>query len=416
MKCVPEGRQAILEAASSLLMPADAGKKGVLVDAGGAWSLDTLPEAAATAEVVMWGQAPPAQVSVAGAVVGALRRELAISRIKRVEPGGLSVRNVYRLPPPLLRAGVTKTKVGKAVLSGALVEMASNAGAERVLDVALRTAGASPAGSRFQVGSGGGVLVHARVNGAPALVRVGTERGAREIARAADALQHIAGNNMSLIPQLMRRGESHGAVWSVESLLPGRRPRRLGRRILGDVARFCSALPRTEGAPEAPREDFGRMCRYLPQFDEPLTTLMHRVQRELAHVRGMMRHGDLWAGNLLVRDGTLVGVVDWDAWHPSGAPGTDLLYTTVTDQWLRSRRRLGEIWRSRPWQSAAFAEAGAPYWRALDILPSAELLEAVGLSAWAAQVATSLDRSRQLASNSRWVHNTVGAVIRELED
>ena len=412
MKSVPEGRRAILEAASSLLMPADAKKKGVLVEAGGTWDRDALPAAAANAEVVLWGQAPAAQASVAGAMVGALRRELAISRIKQVGPSGLSVRNVYRLPPPLLRAGLAKSKLGKALLSGALVEMTSNAGPERVLDVALKAAGATGAASHFQLGSGGGLLIHARVDDAPVLVRVGTQRGAREIARAADALQYM--DDMGSVPRLLIRGETHGAVWSVESLLPGRRPRRLRRRTLLDVASFCGALPPAEGAPEAPAEDFGLMCRYLPQFGEPLTTIMRRVIQEFGHVRGVMRHGDLWAGNLLIREGSLAGVVDWDAWHPSGAPGTDLLYTTVTDQWLRSRRRLGEIWRSRPWLSAAYGEAGASYWRGLDILPSAELLEAVGLSAWAAQVATSLDRSPHLASNPRWVHNTVGAVIRGL--
>lgn len=414
MKSVPEGRRAILEAASSLLMPADATKKGVLVEAGEAWDRDALPAAAATAEVVLWGQAPSAQASVAGAIVGAVRRELAISMIKQTGSSGLSVRNVYRLPPPLLRAGLAKSKLGKALLAGALVEMASNAGPERVLDVALRAAGATGLGSHFQLGSGGGLLIHTRVNGVPALVRVGTQRGAREIARAADALRYIAPNNMRLIPRLLTRGETHGAVWSVESLLPGRRPRRLRRRTLRDVAGFCGALPPAESAPEAPAEDFGLMSRCLPQFRDPLSTIMRRVKQELGHVRGVMRHGDLWAGNLLIRDGSLAGVVDWDAWHPSGAPGTDLLYTIVTDQWLRSRRRLGEIWRSRPWQSAVYAEAGAPYWRGLDILPSAELLEAVGLSAWGAQVATSLDRSPHLASNPRWVHNTVGAVIRGL--
>ena len=414
MKSVPEGRRAILEAASSLLMPADANKKGVLVEAGEAWNLDALRAAAATAEVVLWGRAPSAQASVTGAIVGALRRELAIRRIKQAGPSGLRVRNVYRVPPPLLRAGLARTMLGKALLAGALVEMASNAGPERVLDVALRAAGATGLVSHFQVGSGGGLLIHAQVNGAPALIRVGTQRGAREIARAADALQFIARSNMGRIPRLLIRGETHGAVWSVESLLPGRRPRRLRRRTLREVADFCGALPPTEGAPEAPAEDFGLMSRYLPQFSQPLTTIMRRVKEEFGHVRGVMRHGDLWAGNLLIRDGSLAGVVDWDAWHPSGAPGTDLLYTTVTDQWLRSRRRLGEIWRSRPWLSAAYAEAGTSYWRGLDILPSAELLEAVGLSAWAAQVATTLDRSPQLASNPLWVHNTVGAVIKGL--
>jgi hypothetical protein len=394
-------------------MPADAKKKGVLVEAGEAWDRDAL-SAAATAEVVLWGQAPSAQASVAGAIVGALRREFAISRIKQAGPSGLSVRNVYRLPPPLLRAGPAKSKLGKALLSGALVEMTSDAGPERVLDVALKAAGATGLASQFQLGSGGGLLIHARVNGAPVLVRVGTDRGAREIARAADALQYVAQNNLGPVPRLLIRGETHGAIWSVESLLPGHRPRRLRRRTLRDVASFCGALPPAEGAPEAPAEDFGVICRYLPQFGEPLTTIMRRVMQGFGHVRGVMRHGDLWAGNLLIREGSLTGVVDWDAWHPSGAPGTDLLYATVTDQWLRSRRRLGEIWRSRPWLSAAYEEAGATYWRGLEIFPSAELLEAVGLSAWAAQAATSLERSPHLASNPRWVHNTVGAVIRGL--
>jgi aminoglycoside phosphotransferase (APT) family kinase protein len=125
-----------------------------------------------------------------------------------------------------------------------------------------------------------------------------------------------------------------------------------------------------------------------------------------------MRHGDLWSGNLLVADGRLTGVVDWDAWHPSAVPGTDLLHLIATEEVLRTRSCLGDVWRQQPWESPAFALAARDYWQALGVRPSRQVLEAVGAAWWAGQVAHSIVMDAHLTHDGDWTERNVHAVLR----
>jgi hypothetical protein len=405
------GRRAVLESLSFLLMPAADRARGVLVESERFWRRDSSP-AGSSAEVVLWGQAPFPGASLPVTVFGVLRRELAVLRLTKFPPGDLRVRHVFRLPPPLLCAGPIRRRLRTALRGGVLVEMSSAAELPRVLDVAVQAAGSVEPVARLRLGSGGAALIPSRLpDGVPVLIRVGHLRGSAEIERAADALEYLGSTNTEMVPRLLSRGQTSGASWSVESRLGGRRPKRLGRDVVDEVARFCESLPVTDGPPEAPGHDFDLIVRSFPRLGESLNAMAKMVEGGLNQAPAVMRHGDLWAGNLLIRDGRLSGVVDWDAWHSSGVPGADLLYLTVTEEWLRSRKRLGDVWLRRPWRSRAFAEIAGSYWGRLNLEPAPELLNAVGLSAWASQVASNLVRSPQLAFSTRWARNNVSMVV-----
>ena len=411
MRASDEGRRAVLESLALLLMPAGDEKRGVLVEAKRSWRLDAF-RTASEADVFLWGHAPFSDAPVAISIVSALWRELQILRLRKFTPFGLRVRHVHRLSPPLLRAGLITGKLRAALLSGVLVEMSSSPDLPRVLDEAARAAGSIEPAARLRLGSGGGVLIASRcADERPVLIRIGGPRGSREIMGAADALEYLASEGSLQVPQLLRRGETCGATWTVESMLSGQRPKRLKPRLIGELARFCWALPEADGPPEAPGEDLILIARHFPALAESLDAVARAIEAALPPAPGVMRHGDLWAGNLLTENGALSGVVDWDAWHPSGVPGADLLYAVVAEQWVQSRKRLGEIWLSLPWRSQAFSDIATPYWRHRSIEPTPAVLDAVGLSAWACQVATSLARSPQLASSPRWTHNNVVSVV-----
>ena len=411
MRASDAGRRAVLESLALLLMPAGDENRGVLVEAKRSWRLDAF-RTASEADVFLWGHAPFSDAPVAISIVSALWRELQILRLRKFTPFGLRVRHVHRLSPPLLRAGLITGKLRAALLSGVLVEMSSSPDLPRVLDEAARAAGSIEPAARLRLGSGGGVLIASRcADERPVLIRIGGPRGSREIMGAADALEYLASKGLLQVPQLLRRGETCGATWTVESMLSGKRPRRLKPRLIGELARFCWALPEADGPPKAPGEDLVLIARHFPELAKSLDAVAKAIEAALPPAPGVMRHGDLWAGNLLTENGALSGVVDWDAWHPSGVPGADLLYAVVAEQWVQSRKRLGEIWLSLPWRSQAFSDIATPYWRHRNIEPTPAVLDAVGLSAWACQVATSLARSPQLASSPRWTHNNVVSVV-----
>lgn len=72
-----------------------------------------------------------------------------------------------------------------------------------------------------------------------------------------------------------------------------------------------------------------------------------RIRRALSALRRRLRphqvadrlvHGDFWPGNLLVENGTISGVVDWERWSPAGNPVRDLARFAATYSLYLDRR------------------------------------------------------------------------------
>jgi hypothetical protein len=228
---------------------------------------------------------------------------------------------------------------------------------------------------------------------------------------AADGLERLAAARLYAVPRLLGRGEVVGASWSAESALRGRRPRSVGPRLARQVTSLCLAFPRAEGPPLAIARDLETIELALPDRAGALRAVAAGVKPVVAALPAVLRHGDLWAGNLLVERGALTGVVDWDAWHPAAMPGTDLLRLFATEERRRAHLSLGRMWIMRPWRSERFLALSRNYWSALGVAPSDEVLDAVGIAWWASEIAGTLSRLPHRAADVGWLTANVDAVL-----
>ncbi len=140
---------------------------------------------------------------------------------------------------------------------------------------------------------------------------------------------------------LAKGAPGHGFAWPwvVARWVEGRNPvvgvlsDALG--LAGDLAAFVAAMRRLDPAGAPPtvwgrplHEEDGRVRELLPQVARLVDAeaVMHAWQVAIASPRCEARtwiHGDLAPGNLLLRDGRLVGVIDFSAMGV-GDPASDL--------------------------------------------------------------------------------------------
>jgi aminoglycoside phosphotransferase (APT) family kinase protein len=202
-----------------------------------------------------------------------------------------------------------------------------------------------------------------------------------------------------------------GASWTTEQALPGRRPERAGAALIAEVAEVCARLPMCDGPPTAPVDDLRGAAARLPDRSDPLRALAERLEPALAALPAVQRHGDLWTGNLLVHRGRLGGIVDWDAAHPAGVPGADLVQLHGADARRRAHRPLGAAVLERTWRSPVFASATSGYWRAVGLAPDPATLDLAGIAWWATEVHHTLVRLPQRAADAAWIAANVDAVL-----
>jgi len=259
------------------------------------------------------------------------------------------------------------------------------------------------------------VLVHGTlVDGTAALLRVGRAATPAAPAHVADELERLAEAGVPLAPRLLARGEVAGASWLAELALPGRRPVRATAELTRQVAAACARFPRAEGPPAAVVDDLHGAARLLPERAARLRRLASDLTPRLHGLPAMLRHGDLWTGNLLVDRGRLTGVIDWDAVHPSGVPGADLVQLLATDARRRAHRSLGEAFVSLPWRAEGFRRATAPYWAQVDMAPQPAVLEVAGIAWWATEIHHTLVRLPHRARDEQWVTGNVDGVLEHL--
>jgi aminoglycoside phosphotransferase (APT) family kinase protein len=189
----------------------------------------------------------------------------------------------------------------------------------------------------------------------------------------------------------------------------------LTEAMLADLAAFCARLPATSAPPSAFIDDLADIAQAFPARSPLLKAITAFIRPVLRALPSVARHGDLWSGNILIDRGRLAGIVDWDAWHPRGVPGTDLLHCLAIDTAHASGRELGSVWVDAPWRSSHFQRIATPYWAALDIWPNAATLQAVGIAWWAGYVAHSLACDPQLVGDARWTGANIDAVLSALE-
>jgi hypothetical protein len=391
-----------------LLLPEDG---GAAAHAGRGWWLGELPAGSS----VVWGREPwPPETPILRAAVSAVARERALMAVQRRPPSGASLWGIHRWPPPGHRHGLVADRARAVLLGGAVAELVRRP-APRVIDLCVRAAGATGPLRDIRPVSAGAVIGRTMAREGTRAVLRGTLRdGPGDPLRATGALERLSATTWPFLPRSLGSGHVGDAVWALESELPGRRPSRLTPSLMAELLSFCASLPLGErSAGVGPAID--TIASTFPRWADRLRRLGRGLEEQAARMPSIVCHGDLWAGNLLATRGRLTGLIDWDAWDPSGIPGTDLLHLYGTDLAGRKGQQLGHVWRTRPWRSPFFRSWTEPYWRALGVQPDGELLDAVGLGWWASRVSYRLGVRPSLAKDHRWVTGTIERVLDALE-
>lgn len=393
----------IFAALASLLLPADGG--GVAAEASPRWDLAALEDLGTGPAV--WGRAPRAG-SGRGAIREAAARERALRSLRSRPPPRFGHVAVHRWPPPEFRAAPLRGAVRASLRSGALVELAPEP-FRRVLDACAEAAGLRGRPERFRPFTAGAAMVLEEDR----VLKAAAAGGPGSPVRAAAALRRLAEAGVTHVPPDLGSGTVPGAGWSLEGRLPGRRPRWLRPPLVRELVRFAGGLPRGE-VPAGMGSDLSAIGEAFPEHADALRSVAAGLDEAVGALPSILVHGDLWAGNVLTEGERLVGVIDWDSWHPAGVPGIDLLHAFAAERMARAGRALGEVWLERPWRSAAFGAWTERYWAALGIRPDRSALEAIGAAWWARRVAYRLSVRPALAADPRWAGVVVTPVVRAL--
>lgn len=396
-----------------LLHPA-AGAEAAVVEAPPDWSVDI--EDAEGATTVLWGRvpfrSPPGSLRLLRHV---RRRERALRALAK-GAGSLRAERVHRLSPPPGPAGRVAARTRDYLLGGALVELHSGSAAPTRLEAVARDAGVSLDWSTFAPGSDGAATARGRLAKRNVVLRAGRAGTPSDPSASATVLETLETAGIERVPRVVARGRVDGVTYACEIVLSGRRPKRVDDDLLTQVALFLAGLPRGRNATRALEDDLTVLGDLLPAARDDLERIAQRLVPLLHGVPGVVTHGDLWAGNLFVRKGRLVGVIDWDGARLDGIPGTDLLHLLVSGHRARRGGDIGDVWTTRPWSSDRFVLWSAPYWRSFDLEPTNELLDAVGTAWWAGWLRQSLERHERRLSDERWLAANVTAVLTTLRE
>jgi aminoglycoside phosphotransferase (APT) family kinase protein len=188
----------------------------------------------------------------------------------------------------------------------------------------------------------------------------------REAERLAEVHDRVTGPVSATIPKLVATVEHRGRPVLVMTALPGQSMlaayhswRHTARReaVCADFAAAGDWLAGLHGAGAGNDNGQATVAQMLEGTPEVLARRFHGQPgtdadlAELAALRGRLAahpspqsvvHGDFWLGNLLVADGQVLGVVDWEHARLTGTPVGDLArFATSYALYLDRHTRLG---------------------------------------------------------------------------
>jgi hypothetical protein len=305
--------------------------------------------------------------------------------------------------------------VRATVLGGAMVELAGHRPPARVIDAVLSSAGApSVELPRLRPSRDGSALLRAVVaHHGDVELRLDAAFAPKDLGRAVACLQALEAAGIERAPRLVGEGTIAGVRWTAETVLPGKRPHRLTDRLLAQVTEFLLQL-----ASDVPSDgtvvgdDLRHVGHLFPHAHASVARIADTIEPLAAELPKVVRHGDLLLANLLVLDGRLTGIVDWETWHAGGVPGADLLQL-VASNGLRLHGEVGTLWRARPWNSPAFLRAATPYFESLDMRVDEDVLLTVAVAWWANRVRALMRRCERwhLAWEPTWVSSNIDEVV-----
>ena len=209
-------------------------------------------------------------------------------------------------------------------------------------------------------------------------VAIGPARALLDV--EADVLERIRADGgpvlVSRVPETLARGREGLASWSLERRLEGAPS---SREPAEDEVAFLAALFGLAGdAPAQPS---------VSEDAEALGLSTDAAAWADAVLDGLPRgwsHGDFFSGNLLVADGRLAGVVDWQSAAPGELPFLDLLQLAA-HRWRETHdasHAEAVLAHLVPWARRGGDATAAAYAEAVGIETSPELLEALVTAYW----------------------------------
>lgn len=263
-------------------------------------------------------------------------------------------------------------------------------------------------------------LVVAAVNGSLLRVAIGPTRAEIDNGVAAVEALRAAGpppEVLDRVPWPEGRGRIGLADWSLEHLLPGRKPpRELSDTLHDQCLDVLVALGRLRSESSVGHSELAatvaEVCR--PGSAERLHSLAARLDERLRGVPRCFAHGDFFAGNLLEADGRLTGIVDWDAAGPGRLPLLDLLHLELT----RSGAYADADWarllleRLLPVARRGGDDAWRRYCGEVGVSAEPRILEALVYAYWLDHAAYQLRAHPVRRVQPAWIEGNVELVLR----
>jgi peptidoglycan/xylan/chitin deacetylase (PgdA/CDA1 family) len=287
---------------------------------------------------------------------------------------------------------------------------------DAVREEAGRAAGCDLSQAGVSVRSGGLLLLLAP----EAVLRVAVGLSGRQISAQVKTLRALHAASVDplvagRVSEPLAHGRTRLAEWSVERRLPGATAGGLTEPLMRDVVDFLVALHRSPdgGAGADAADDAAAVGSFTPADADALERRAAEIDGVLAGCPRGFGHGDFFLGNLLVEEGRLSGVIDWDAGGHGRMPLLDLLHLRhaaahdVPDEdW-----GMALVEHLLPWARSGGDPLTRDYCGRVGIDHEPRVLEALVLRYWLDRLAYQLRTHEQRRSQPRWLERNVSSVL-----
>jgi hypothetical protein len=248
------------------------------------------------------------------------------------------------------------------------------------------------------------------------VLRVAVGAGRERLRRAAGALAQAATSldRPELLPCIAGQGSVGLGAWTTERRLTGAPcPPSLPDGVADEVLDVLAALHRAGRETAARRDDAATIVAVVGDGERAaeVRRIGETVDRDLHGLPTALSHGDFWHGNLLVRNGRLAGVIDWDAADDHGLPFADLLHLLVAARVPKGSTGWGE-------QVAAELERPDPsplldrHAAAIGLPVDPPLRRSLVAAYWLDRLATQLRTYADRVARPRWLAANVDPFVR----
>jgi hypothetical protein len=253
-----------------------------------------------------------------------------------------------------------------------------------------------------------------RVAIGPAGQHLWHQRDALMALKASSAPPEIA----HLVPDWLADGTTGLAQWSLEQRMPGSpAPFELPPDLFEECIDFLVALS-SLGDNSAPTTSPARDAEVIAgnrdgERAQALRRLGRDVETTLAGAPRVFAHGDFWSRNLLIENGRLAGVVDWDHGGPGKLPFLDLLQLRLNMVRAGTHQFLGPalVEHLLPWAWAGGDDDSRAYAKRLGIEVNADQLEAFVIAYWLDRVGHELGSYADRIERPVWMQQNVDFVL-----